>query len=103
MKKKFMGFLAAVLCFTAIPSAACLNASETMADLNPSCKHLSVRTITLKEKGTTYDHPILINGKVQTCYVVSYHITKINICISCGKVFHTFLVETSTQHSISHS
>lgn len=107
MKKKFVGFLAAVLCFTAIPSAASLNASETMADLNPSCRHPSARTSVYDMKMTTYDHPVLVkvNGKdeVITCHTVSYHTTKANRCESCGKIFYIFPVETLTQHSISHS
>ncbi len=103
MKKKFVGFLAAVLCFTAIPSAACLNASEAMeTGLNPSCRHPSARTVIYEVKKTTYDHPVLVNDKVETCHTVSYHTTRANLCESCREVFYIFPVETSTQHSIPH-
>ena len=102
MKKKFMGFLAAVLCFTAIPSAASLNASETMADLNPSCRHPSARTSVYDMKVINRDHLVWVNGKEATCHVVTYYTTKASRCESCGKVLYILPEEILEQHSVSH-
>ena len=103
MNIKFVGILTEVLCFTSITFAALLYASEAMETcLNPSCRHPSARTVIYEVKKTTYDHPVLVNDKVETCHTVSYHTTRANLCESCREVFYIFPVETSTQHSIPH-